>query len=159
MGNHLSRKTTYALIAIVAIAVTLIAFVWHNESPTTENRTVTITDFYFTENWSCVGGLAFVAQFNLTVKNYGQTDVSGLVLKVKMFDNGTDIGVGNYFFNDTYENGTIINPLKAGEIKVYSGVLSGDITVVAFPANTTVTRYYEASVILNNNILNEKRID
>ncbi len=157
---NLSRQTTNALIAIVAIAVVLLAtftFLWYNGSPISENKSVDvkITDFYFTEDWGIVGGLASVAQFNLTLKNYGSTDVNGLVLNVKMFDNGTDVGVGNYFFNDTYENGTTVAPLKAGELKVYSGVLEDSFPIVTSPPNT----YYEASVILNNNILDKKTID
>jgi hypothetical protein len=165
ISRHLlSRKAAYALIAVVTISVILLSaftFTSHWGNPAIENQAVNveITDFYFTEPWNCVGGLAFVAQFNLTLKNYGSTDVGNLVLKVKMFDNGTDVGVGNYFFNYTYENGTVINPIKKNETKEYSGVLSDDILVVAFPANTTITRYYEASVILNGNILDEKRID
>lgn len=109
---YLSKQATYSLIAIMTAAIVLLAtftFLWYNGSLVVENKSVDvkITDFYFTENWGIVGGLASVAQFNLTLKNYGSTDVNGLVLKVKMFENGTDVGVGNYFFNDTYENGKL----------------------------------------------------
>jgi hypothetical protein len=160
VSKRLSRKAIYALIAITAVAVFLVAtfaFVWQTEKPSTENKgvDVNITDFYLVGDWGVVGGLAFDLPFNLTVKNNGQTDVSGLVLRVKMFANNSEVQVGNYFF-DTYENGTITEPLRAGEIKEYNGTMLSDLSHLGTLWKENYSYSYKAVIILNNSTLDEK---
>ena len=65
---------------------------------------------------SPVGGLIVIWRFNLTVENKGVDNVTGLMLDVKVFYNGTEVQVGNYF-SGTFENGTIIESLKACEVR------------------------------------------
>lgn len=112
---------------------------------TAANPEIRIINFSLIDGWYPVGGAECVHRFNLTVENYGQINVNGLVLKVKMFENGTDAKVWNSFNAD-------MSPLGASETRVYSGYMTSDISV--FDSNIIQT--YEAVVMLNNSTLDEK---
>lgn len=125
---------------------------------------VRITDFNVEGGWRSFGQADYSRSFNLTIENYGLTNVTGLVLKVKMLDDGTDVAkvwhTFSYIFdNGVYDNGTIKSPLRTGEIRFYSGTMTTDLSQIEFPGTNPV-RSYEALVILkiNNSTLDEKQI-
>lgn len=53
---------------------------------TSTNPKVRITNFSLIDGWASLGQAECVRPFNLTVENYGLTDVNRLVLRVTMFD-------------------------------------------------------------------------
>jgi predicted PurR-regulated permease PerM len=62
--------------------------------------------------WAPLGGLTIASKVNVTVQNYGFTDLSGLTLTVRLVDNNTEVG-----------NGYVqrIDRLRAGESREFSG--------------------------------------
>ncbi len=118
---------------------------------------VKITDFSMIDKqWWYLGGLAFDCRFNMTIENKGISNLTGLELKVKLFNNGSEVQVGNYFVCAS-ENGTVAETLHAGEVRSCDGTIMCSGGDAAYGTNLSSNKTaIVAQVILNNNILDEK---
>jgi hypothetical protein len=144
--------TSAILIAIIAVSISL--YLQTSEKKNMEPKepsepTVKITSFVVDNQWTYLGGVTFDCRFNITLENRGLENVTGLILKVKV-SNYTEFEVGNYFF-ETYENGTIKEPLRAGEVREFKGTLLSHPPCPDIKPNNVV-----AIVLLNNTILDER---
>ncbi len=84
---------------------------------------VKIIDFsMIDEIWSPVCGLVCDCRFNLTIKNEGISNLTGLQLTVKLLNNGNEVTVGNYI-GCAFENRTLADTLHSGEARDCSGTL------------------------------------
>ena len=144
------KRSIIALSLITIIVLSAAAWFIHNQlqKPLNPSLKVKITNFAVDDQWNYLSGVSFDCRFNLTLENIGLDNVTGLVLKVKVF-NYTEVDVGNYFF-DAYENGTIKEPLRAGEIRDFEGKLLSH-TPLDVRANNVV-----AIVLLDNTVLDER---
>jgi hypothetical protein len=127
-----NRKIVVGAVVIAIIAVSISLYLQTSEKKNLEplepsEPTVKITDFAVDNQWGYLGGWTFNCLFNITLENRGLDNVTGLVLKVKV-SNYTESEVGNYFFG-TYENGTIKEPLRAGEVREFRGTLYSQPTL------------------------------
>jgi hypothetical protein len=149
---------SFALVLVVLAAVFSVGLERQNAPYTSGNSqpNVEITNFSVTSGWGCLGGLTMVSDFNLTVENKGTDNVTGLVLSVKMFHNGSEVQVGDYF-NGTYENGTIKEPLNAGEVREFNGAIMSTVSDEAYRSLGLNDTYLAAYVTLDNNILDQQR--
>jgi hypothetical protein len=149
------KRMMFAVVLIIVIILLFAILVFTLQSIPNRNDmsgqsdvNVKITNFSV-DSWNYLGGVTFDCWFNVTIENRGLREVNGLVLDVKVFNNNTEMSVGNYFV-DAYENGTIKQPLGAGEVKQYQGsLLSGPSLPDVRPNNVL------AIVSLNNTVLDE----
>jgi hypothetical protein len=160
-----TKKMAYALVTI-GLSVTIILalsgfkfFLKDNQTNTNQDNqiNVKITNFSINKQWLYLGGLTFDCKFNLTIENKGASNLTGLELKVKLFNNDSEIQVGNYFVCSS-ENGTIIESLQVGEVRPCDGTILCNVGDEAYRTNlssneTTIV----AQVILNNTFLDEKK--
>jgi hypothetical protein len=158
-----SKKMVYALV-FIGLSVTIILalfgfkFYFNQTNANQDNQiNVKITNFSIDKQWLYLGGLTFDCKFNLTMENRGASNITGLELKVKLFNNGSEIQVGNYFVCAS-ENGTIIESLHVGEVRSCDGTILCNVGDAAYGTNlssneTTIV----AQVILNSTILDEKK--
>ena len=154
--NKLNKKIAYTLISIVCIILILVAM-FEFLSQTKNQVDIKIISFSISKQWDYLGGLAFDANFTLTIENRGANNVTGLELKVKTFLNNSEVEVGNYF-SGTYENGTIIEPLGAGEVREFKGVIMSVVGQDAYNLNLSSNETsIVAIVILNNTVLDERK--
>jgi hypothetical protein len=80
-----------------------------------------------------------------------------LELKVKLFSNGSEVDVENYFACAN-ENGTFTEPLYVGEVRSCDGTILCNVGDRACGMNLTSNETaIVAQVILNGTILDEKR--
>src|SRR4030042_6478754 len=116
---------------------------------------VKITNFSIDYHWGNPVGMLYDCWFNLTLANKGVENVTALELKVKVFLNNSEVKVGNYFIG-TYENGTIMDTLGAGEVREFKGailtVLGRDPYIDISSNETSIV----AMVLLNNTVLDER---
>jgi len=148
----LNKKTVFVFITIivliVAIPVSLYLQTSEKKNIEPSKPHVKITSFVVDNQWYYLGGVTFDCRFNITLENRGLDNVTGLVLEVKVFYNNTKFDVGNYFVG-TYENGTIKEPLGAGEVREFGGTLLSKTPLDVRPNNVL------AIVSLNNTVLDE----
>ena len=137
------------IVLIVAIPIFLYFQTSEKNNIEPSEPNVKITDFVVDNQWGNLGGMSFNCLFNITLENRGLDNVTGLVLKVKV-SNYTESEVGNYFFG-TYENGTIKEPLRAGEVREFKGTLMSHLPFPDIKPNNVV-----AIVLLNNTVLDER---
>ena len=144
------KRSIIALSLITIIVLSAAAWFIHNQLQKLPNPllNVKITNFAVDDQWNYLGGVSFDCRFNITLENRGLGNVTGLVLKVKV-SNYTEFDVGNYFF-DAYENGTIKEPLRTGEVRAFEGKLLSH-TPLDVRANNVV-----AIVLLDNTVLDER---
>ena len=149
----MNKKTIFVFITIVVIvvAISVSIYLQTSEKKNIESSepSVKITSFVVDDQWYYLGGVSFDCRFNITLENRGLENVTGLVLKVKV-SNYTEFEVGNYFF-ETYENGAIKEPLRAGEVREFKGTLLSHPPCPDIKPNNVV-----AIVLLNNTILDER---
>ncbi|MCW4002749.1 MAG: hypothetical protein NWE95_02415 [Candidatus Bathyarchaeota archaeon] len=157
------KKIVYTIISIgliiaISVAVFALLFQANNSNVPKQNQlNIKITNFSINKGWSYVGGLVMDCSFNLTIENKGVENVSDLVLTVKMFHNNSEVQVGNYFFDGTYENGTITEPLYAGEVRAFKGTIMsifGDAAYQYLGSNETAII---AFVTLDNVVLDQRK--
>jgi hypothetical protein len=150
----LNKKTIFVFITIVVIvvAISVSIYLQTSEKKNIESSepSVKITSFVVEDQWYYLGGVSFDCRFNITLENRGLDNVTGLVLEVKVFYNNTECEVGNYFVG-TYENGTIKEPLEAGEVREFGGTLLSQPPLPDVKPNNVV-----AFVLLNNTVLDER---
>jgi len=150
----LNKKTVFVFITIivliVAIPVSLYLQTSEKKNIEPSKPHVKITSFVVDNQWNYLGGVTFDCKFNITLENRGLDNVTGLVLEVKVFYNNTEFDVGNYFVG-TYENGTIKEPLGAGEVREFEGTLLSHPPLPDVRPNNVV-----AIVLLNNTVLDER---
>jgi hypothetical protein len=150
----LNKKTIFVFITIVVIvvAISVSIYLQTSEKKNIESSepSVKITSFVVDDQWYYLGGVSFDCRFNITLENRGLDSVTGLVLEVKVFYNNTECEVGNYFVG-TYENGTIKEPLEAGEVREFGGTLLSQPPLPDVKPNNVV-----AFVLLNNTVLDER---
>ncbi|NLF87239.1 hypothetical protein GX563_00285 [Candidatus Bathyarchaeota archaeon] len=148
-----------AILLVIIIGATLV-IINANSTQTNQDdqQAVKITNFSMVDKqWFYLGGLTFSCNFNLTIENNGVSNITGLELKVKLFSNGNEVQVGNYFDNAD-ENGTITEPLHVGEVRSCNGTILCNVGDRAYGTNLTSNQTtVVAQVILNGNILDEKR--
>jgi hypothetical protein len=169
-NNPPLRKTRFGRRAVFVVAVVLVVgllggfwcYVSRSNDGSDETKTtlpdVKVTDFHLTSWWSCIGGLVMTSNFNLTLENCGAVNVSGLALRVKMFHNGIEVPVGNYF-DGVDENGTIIMPLGAGEARTVEGLLGSNVGDEAYRSLGMNGTVLVASVAWNGSVLDQRTID
>jgi hypothetical protein len=150
-----NRKIVVGAVVVAIIAVSISLYLQTSEKKNLEplepsEPTVKITDFAVDNQWGYLGGWTFNCLFNITLENRGLDNVTGLVLEVKVFYNNTECEVGNYFVG-TYENGTIKEPLEAGEVREFGGTLLSQPPLPDVKPNNVV-----AFVLLNNTVLDER---
>lgn len=138
------------MIAIIALSVATWCIHYQLQNHLNPSLNVKITSFVVDGQWNYLGGVTFDRRFNITLENRGPDNITGLVLKVKVFNNNTELNVGNYFV-ETYENGTIKEPLGAGETKKIEGTLLSQPPLPGVRPNNVV-----AIVSLNNTVLDER---
>jgi hypothetical protein len=145
------KRTALVLSLITIIVLSLAAWFIHYQlqKPLKPSLNVKITSFVVDDQWNYLGGVSFDCRFNITLENRGLDSVTGLVLKVKV-SNYTEFDVGNYFF-DAYENGTIKEPLRAGEVRDFEGTLLSHPPCPDVRLNNVV-----AIVLLDNTVLDER---
>jgi hypothetical protein len=150
----LNKKTLFVFITIVVIVVAISVSIYLQTSEKkkieSSEPSVKITGFVVDDQWYYLGGGSFDCRFNITLENRGLDNVTGLVLEVKVFYNNTECEVGNYFVG-TYENGTIKEPLEAGEVREFGGTLLSQPPLPDVRPNNVV-----AFVLLNNTVLDER---
>jgi hypothetical protein len=148
----LLKRTILALSLIIIIVLSVATWFIHNQlqKPLNPSLNVKITSFAVDDQWNYLGGVTFDCRFNITLENRGLDDIAGLVLKVKVFNNNTELNVGNYFA-ETYENGTIKETLGAGEVRVFEGTLLSNPPLPEIRTNNVV-----AAVLLDNAVLDEQ---
>jgi hypothetical protein len=145
------KRSIIALSLITIIVLSAAAWFIHNQLQKTlkPSLNVKITNFAVDDQWNYLSGVSFDCRFNLTLENRGLDNVTGLVLKVKV-SNYTEVDVGNYFF-DAYENGTIKEPFRAGEVRDFEGKLLSHPPCPDVRPNNVV-----AIVLLDNTVLDER---
>jgi hypothetical protein len=150
------KKKIFTLISICcALAILSAAFAFSKQS--NNQLDVKISNFSISKQWEYLGGLMFDCSFNLTIENKGVNNVTDLELKVKAFKNNSEVQVGNYF-NGTYENGTIIEPLGAGEVREFKGTILTVVGSEAYHLNLSSNdTSVVAIVLLNNTLLDERQ--
>lgn len=141
-------------ILIILIAVFAVLFQANNSKHNQAN--IKITEFSIDKQWGYVGGLAMDCRFNLTIENKGVDNVTDLVLDVKMFHNNSELQVGNYFFG-TYENGTIIKSLSAGEVREFKGIIMSTVGDDAYRYLRSNETSIIAFVTLDNVVLDQRK--
>ena len=150
----MNKKTIFVFITIVVIvvAISVSIYLQTSEKKNIESSepSVKITSFVVEDQWYYLGGVSFDCRFNITLENRGLDSDTGLVLEVKVFYNNTECEVGNYFVG-TYENGTIKEPLEAGEVREFGGTLLSQPPLPDVKPNNVV-----AFVLLNNTVLDER---
>jgi hypothetical protein len=110
------------LLVIIGAALVIINANFTQKSQDNQPA-VKITNFSMVDKqWYYLGGLTFDCKFNLTITNVGESNLTGLELKVKLFNNSSEVKVGNYF-DCADESGTITEPLLVGEVRSCTGVL------------------------------------
>jgi hypothetical protein len=159
-----TKKMAYALVTI-GLSVTIILalfgvkfFLKDNQTNTNQDNqiNVEITNFSINKQWLYLGGLTFDCKFNLTIENKGTSNITGLELKVKLFNNDSEIQVGNYFVCAS-ENDTIIESLHVGEVRSCDGTILCNVGDTAYQTNLASNETsIIAQVIFNNAILDEK---
>ena len=162
--NIISNKLLYSLFSVVVIIIILIALfalIYQSENPINPKNNneqteigIAITDFSIDNYWGNPVGMLYDCWFNLTIENRSTVNVTNAELVVRAFLNGSEVNIGNYFIG-TYENGTIINPLLAGETKQFQGAMMmvlGREPYIDISSNQTSI---VALVMLNNTILDE----
>jgi hypothetical protein len=119
---------------------------------------VKITDFSLVDKqWYCLGGLTFDCGFKMTIENMGDHDLSGLELKVSLFNNGQLVHVGNYF-SCANENGAVTETLHAGEARSCNGALLCIVGDNAYGTNlSSKDTTLVVQVFLNNHLLAQKK--
>lgn len=164
-NRQIDKKAAYILISVVSILIIVIAiftflFQANNPSNTSQQNlpAIKITDFLIDNRWSYVGGLLMDCSFNLTIENKGAVNVTGAVLAVRMFNNSTEIQLGNYF-DGTYENGTITNPLEPGDIRVFRGTIMSSVGDEAYQNLGLNGTSLIASVSLKCTVLDQRKIE
>jgi hypothetical protein len=152
-------KIITLIILVVILLVSVFLYLQASEKENADNEEsgepkIKITDFYFYGRTGNPVGMLFDYWFNITVENVGEDNVSGLVLKVKVFVNDSEVNYGNYFVGAD-ENGTIKDSLGGGEVKESQGallwVLGRDLYADFSSKDTSVI----ASVSLNNIVIAE----
>jgi len=115
----MNKKITLSVVLIAIIALALTTWFVHNQISDLQNkiniaRDVKITGFLWIGGFHPVGGLTLAHPVNVTVKNMGVNDVSGLNLTVKLLyiDTGAEVGLGYV---------RQIDIIHAGEILEFSG--------------------------------------
>lgn len=154
LANSRARKSVYILVSI-GLIITILSGVFILLFQENHFSDIKITDFSVDDEMGVVGGLVVDWRFNLTVENKGVDDVSGLMLDVKVFSNGTELQVGN-FFTGTFENCTLKDPLEAGEVREVTGnimVTVGDNAMGAMMGKKAEIVSY---VILDNVVLDQR---
>jgi hypothetical protein len=150
----LNKKTVFVSITIIVIVVAISVSIYlqtgQKKNIEPSESTVKITDFVVDNQWNYLGGVTFDCGFTITLENRGLDNVTGLVLEVKVFYNNTECDAGNYFVG-TYENGTIKEPLGAGEAREFGGTLLSHPPCPDVRPNNVV-----AFVLLNNTVLDER---
>jgi len=162
-NSKTNKKVAYTIISIGLILVFSVAvftlLFQANNAPnlSTQNQpTVKITNFSINKGWSCVSGLVMDSSFNLTIENKGADNVTDLVLDIKMFHNNSELQIGNYF-DGTSENGTITEPIKAGEVKEFRGTIMSIVGDEAYQYLSSNDTYIVAFVTFDNIILDQRR--
>jgi hypothetical protein len=160
--RRLGKRIVFVVAVVLVVgllgAVFGVMFLGSNDG-SDETKTVPpdvkITDFHLTSWWSCIGGLVMTSNFNLTLENSGAVNVSGLVLRVKMFHDGSEVPVGNYF-DGVDENGTIIMPLGVGEARTVEGLLGSNVGDEAYRSLGLNGTVLVASVVWNGSVLDQR---
>ena len=144
------------LVAIIVVAATTWFFLnqTNNLNQTTDVR---VTGFSLDpDGWENLAGLYICCFFNVTLHNVGINDVQELVLRVKMFVNGSEIDVRNNILG--VENGVVNDTLCAEEVREFRGELQYSLhqggaidTIGGHPAGAS----YVAQVMLGKDILDE----
>ena len=151
---------TVVLIVIVALAVS--TWITYDPNGKLQNQTdthdVKITAFSMDKGWENPGGLLLTCWFNITLSNIGLDDFDGLKLRVQMFVNDSKVDVLNDI-HGVYDNGSIIDALRAGEVRevkgelMYSLHVGGAIeTIGGHPIGAT----YVAKVMLDGVVWDER---
>lgn len=158
----MNKKLVFIFIAIIVliVAIPVSLYLQTSEKKNIEPRepsepNVKITDFSVSHHWGNPVGMLYDCWFNLTLENRGIENVSALELKVKAFLNNSEVDVGNYFIG-TYENGTIKDPLGAGEVREFKGailIVLGREPYIDISSNETSII---AMVLLNDTVLDEQ---
>jgi hypothetical protein len=93
------KRKALALVLITVVALSVTAWFVYSQISELQNQiNVKITNFAIDKQWWYLGGVACDCRFNMTIENKGVSNVTGLELKVKLFNNGSEVQVGNYFF-------------------------------------------------------------
>ena len=149
---------------ILSSVVVLSIFTWiiYNKNNEPQNQTnshnIKITAFSMDKGWENLGGLVLTCRFNITLRNMGLQDVYGLKLIVQMAVNGSRVEVLNRIFGVFDNNGSIMNPLCAGEVREFKGELAYSLhaggaidTIGGHPVGAS----YVAKVMLDDSLLDE----
>ena len=135
----------FVFVTIIALIAAILVSLYLEQS----EPNVKITSFVVDNQWYYRGGVKFDCRFNITLENRGLDNLTGLVLEMQVFYNHTEYDVGNHLAG-TYENGTIKEPLGAGEVRKFEGTLLSH-TPLDFRPNNVLAR-----VSLNNTALDER---
>ncbi len=161
MERTFNRKSPYVFVLVVILVLAFGVALYfeqsinHNVTQPTQAQ-VKIASFSVDTQWGALAGLTMGCKFNLTIQNVGAGNLSGLMLNITVSINGTKIPYGTYF-DGTYENNTLIEPLAPGEVKVCDGVIMFNLgtgtPMFAVHSNDTSVK---ASVSLDGVILFER---
>ena len=150
---------TVVLIVIVALAVS--TWITYDPNGKLQNQTdthdVKITAFSMDKGWENPGGLLLTCWFNITLSNMGFNDVDGLKLWVQMFVNDSEVDVVNDI-RGVYDNGSIIDALRAGEVREVRGELMYSLHVggaIDTIGGHPIGAAYVAKVTLDDVVLDE----
>jgi hypothetical protein len=161
-NSKATSKSVLAIVIVVLLTICVTAgFIAYQLMPITPKEdnqiNVKITDFSMVDKqWLYLGATAFDCGFTMTIENKGVSDLTGLELKVKLFNNGSEVPVGNYFAC-TYENGTVAETLHAGEARSCNGIIMCNVGDAAYETNISSNETaIVAQIILNNIVLDEK---
>jgi hypothetical protein len=156
-----NRKIVVGAVVVAIIAVSISLYLQTSGNKNLEplepsEPTVRITDFAVNNQWFPICGMVCDRRFNLTIENTGGDNVADLELKVKLFSGNSEVQVGNYF-SGVYENGTIMQPLGAYEVREFRGTLMAHVGDDAYRLNFTSNETsVVAMVLLNNTVLDER---
>lgn len=124
---------------------------WQNQVNGATNQ-VKITDISINARWGNPVGVTYDRWFNVTVENRGMTNVSGLVLDVKLVNySGFDFGIGCP--EPTYEGNF---SLAAGEVRIFQGFILAPLNSSLVGGRFTDV-FIEATVMQDNVALNTTR--
>ena len=154
----MNKRIMAALFLVAIIFVTATTWFFLNQTNNLNQTTdVRVTGFSLDpDGWENLAGLYICCFFKVTLHNVGINDVQGLVLRVKMFVNGSEIDVGNNILG--VENVVVNDTLCAGEIREFRGRVEYSLhqggainTIGGHPAGAS----YVAQVMLGKDILDE----
>jgi hypothetical protein len=150
------------LVTIVALSATL-WIIYNQNSPSStriSSHNVEITSFSIDKGWEYLGGLVITCGFNITLHNMGLNDVDDLKLMVQMFVNDTEVEVVNHWWGGVFNNGSINDMLRTGEVREFRG----ELVYSMGQANVAITNIgghqigssYVAKVMLEDVVLDER---